>query len=167
MQRRGPKKPMDEAEFQGLLGQLVDTGCVDVRVLSRQLVKRAGGEEGLADKIWDNYLASIGTGNQSVNFNQVMKVVGLGVDADKQKSPMDELPAEQLHRIIKKIMGDIKLGGNTTTGPGTLRERLDSTAEDVSAADGEEPSGPEDGHPDSFNIEALADSLCREDGDGD
>jgi hypothetical protein len=158
---------MDTAEFQGLLGQLVETGCVDIRVLSRELVKKAGGEKGLANKIWDQYLASIGTGQQSINFTQVMKVVSLGIEADKQKSPMDELPAEQLHRIIKKIMGDITLGGNTTTGPGTLRERLDSTVEDLPPEGGDEPPGPEDGHPDSFDIASLADSLCREDGDGD
>jgi hypothetical protein len=166
MQRRGPKGEMKSEEFHALLGQLVETGNVDIRTLSKQLIKRAGGETGLADKIWDNYTQSIGTGTQSTNFTQVMKIIALGIEADKQKSPIDEMPADQIHRLIKKIMGDVKIGGDTTTGEGNLRQRLGTVAENLSAEGGPEPPGPEDGYTDSFDLEALARSLCREDGDG-
>jgi len=161
MRSPGGKSEMSDSEFHDFLSAMVTDGCVDVRVLTQAILKKFGGEQGLADTIYANYIASEGSA-QATNFSQIMKLIGMGIEKDKERNPIDDLSQDQLHRVIKKFVKT----PNAVPPPEDGR-RLDPDTDLPIAEGGPEPHEPEDGPEASLSFAQLVDSVRSEIGLGD
>ena len=158
MRAIGRKPEMSNRDFQEFLGTMITEGCLDVRVLTQAMLAKFGGEQGLADMIYENYITADGTA-KATYFGMIMKLIQMGIDKDKERDPLDDLSQDQLHKTITKFL---KVSSTDDAGPG-----LEPDVVETSAAFRPPANEPEDGAETSVSFEELVDSVHETIGLGD
>lgn len=149
---------MSDQEFQGFLNTMITEGCVDVRVLTKAILEKFGGEQGLADMIFENYVSAEGTA-KATHFGMIMKLLQAGIDADKNEDPLSKMSQDQLHRTITKFL---KVSSTNDERPG-----VDIPDQQLPSQGGPPTLDSENGVETGVSFKELVDSVHAEVGVSD